>query len=194
MGCTKGLGGIGWERANRRPDALRFPPTLDREVAICSRWIRSERVLGLPLGFEIGSELFVVLGVFVRDREGTELVNGDGVYYLSLWLESGRRSLATPSSQVDGQTMQQCSELLLLPFLGCSTHALQPLGHAWAALCRSHVGRLDVLLGLRPSLQALRGWLPSLVRTFHRYYARVRLLARVPVGLLALAFSHRSAA
>src|ERR1019366_169876 len=43
-------------------------------------------------------------------------------------------------------------------------------------------------------LQALRGWLPSLVRTLHRYYTRVRLLARVPVGLLALAFSHRSAA
>ena len=75
-----------------------------------------------------------------------------------------------------------------------STHALQPLGHASAALCRSHVWLSDVLLGLRPSLQALRGWLPSLVRTLHWYYTRVRLLARVPVGLLALAFSHRSAA
>ena len=30
-----------------------------------------------------------------------------------------------------------------------------------------------------PSLQALRGWLPSLVRTLHRYYTRVQLLARV---------------
>jgi hypothetical protein len=44
------------------------------------------------------------------------------------------------------------------------------------------------------SLQALRGWLPSLVRTLHRYYARVRLLTSVPVGHAALAFSHRSAA
>src|ERR1019366_8424237 len=43
-------------------------------------------------------------------------------------------------------------------------------------------------------LQALRGWLPSLVRTLHRYYTRVRLLARVPVGLLALACSPGSAA
>src|ERR1039457_5537950 len=90
--------------------------------------------------------------------------------------------------------MQQCSELLLLPFLCYSTHALQPLGHTLLALCRSHVWLLDVLLGLRPSLQALRGRLPFLVRTLHRYYARVRLLARVPVGLLALAVSHRSAA
>src|ERR1039457_3469223 len=75
-----------------------------------------------------------------------------------------------------------------------STHALQPLGHASAALCRSHVWLSDVLLRLRPSLQALRGWLPSLVRTLHWYYPRVRLLARVPVGLPALAFSHPSAA
>src|SRR5712691_4122625 len=57
-----------------------------------------------------------------------------------------------------------------------------------------HVWLADVLLGLRPSLQALRGWLPSLVRTLPRYYARVRLLARVPVGRTALAFSHRSVA
>src|SRR6266446_4091577 len=76
----------------------------------------------------------------------------------------------------------------------CSTHALQPLGHAFPALCRWHVRLSDVLLGLRPSLQALRGWLPSLVRTLHRYYTRVRLLARVPVGRTALAFSYRSAA
>src|SRR5207248_10274834 len=72
------------------------------------------------------------------------------------------------AQQVNGQMMQPCGELLLLPFLGCSTHALQPLGHAWAALCRSHVWLSDVLLGLRPSLQALRGWLPFLVRTLHR--------------------------
>jgi len=32
MGCTKGLGGIGWEWANRRPDALRFTSTLDKQV------------------------------------------------------------------------------------------------------------------------------------------------------------------
>jgi len=90
--------------------------------------------------------------------------------------------------------MQQCGELLLLPFLRCSTHALQPLGHAWAALCRSHVWLSDVLLGLRPSLQALRGWLPFLVQTLHWYYTRVRLLACLPVGRAAFAFSHRSAA
>jgi hypothetical protein len=35
---------------------------------------------------------------------------------------------------------------------------------------------------------------PSLVRTLHRYYAQVRLLARAPVGRAAVAFSHRSAA
>jgi len=75
-----------------------------------------------------------------------------------------------------------------------STHALQPLGHAWAALCRSHVWLSDVLLGPGPSLQALRGRLPFLVRTLHWYYARVRLLACLPVGRAAIAFSHRSAA
>src|SRR5579864_266908 len=79
------------------------------------------------------------------------------------------------AQQVDGQMMQQCSEPLLLPFLRCLTHALQPLGHAWAALCRSHVRLSNALLGPRPSLQALRGWLPFLVQTLHRYYARVRL-------------------
>src|SRR5258708_7591922 len=96
------------------------------------------------------------------------------------------------AQQVNGQMMQQCGELLLLPFLGCSTHALQSLGHALAALCRSHVWLSDVLLGLRPSLQALRSRLPSFVRTLHRYYPRVRLLACLPVGLPALAFTHRS--
>jgi hypothetical protein len=90
--------------------------------------------------------------------------------------------------------MQQCGELLLLPFLCCSTHALQSLGHAFAALCRSHVWLSDVLLGLRPSLQALRSWLPSLVRTLHRYYTRVRLLAGLPAERLALAFFRRSVA
>src|ERR1019366_4211768 len=58
------------------------------------------------------------------------------------------------------------------------------------------VGRMcwEFSLVSGPSLQALRDWLPSVVRTLHRYYTRVRLLARVPVGLPALAFSHRSAA
>ena len=62
--------------------------------------------------------------------------------------------------------MQQCGELLLLPLLSYSTHPLQPLGHALAALCRSHVWLSDVLLGLRPSLQALRGWLPPWFEPF----------------------------
>jgi hypothetical protein len=90
--------------------------------------------------------------------------------------------------------MPQCGELLLLPFLCRSTHALQPLGHAWAAPCRSHAWLADVLLGPGSSLQALRGRWPFLVRTLHRYYTRVRLLPRVPVGRAAIAFSHRSAA
>ena len=45
-------------------------------------------------------------------------------------------------------------------------HSLQPLGHTFSALCRSHVALSVVLLGLRSSLQALRGWLPPLFEPF----------------------------
>src|SRR5208283_3471045 len=77
--------------------------------------------------------------------------------------------------------VEQGSEPLLLPFLCCFAHTVQPLGHAFLALCRTHVWLNDVLLRLCPSLPNLRGRLPSLVRLVHRYYGTVRLLQYVHV-------------
>src|ERR1035441_7847835 len=77
--------------------------------------------------------------------------------------------------------VEQSGEPLLLSFLCCLPHTVQPLGHALPALCRVHVRLSDVLPRLCPSLPSLRGRLPSLVRLVHRYYGTVRLLRHVHV-------------
>src|SRR6266852_7768420 len=75
----------------------------------------------------------------------------------------------------------------LLPWMNggetcCWPHIVQSLGHALPALCRTHVGLNDVLLGLRPSLPGLRRrLLPFVVRLVHWYYGTVRLLLYVHV-------------
>src|SRR5713226_6045471 len=77
--------------------------------------------------------------------------------------------------------VEQCGEPLLLSFLCCFSHTVQPLGHALPALCRVHVRLNDVLPRLRPFLPSLRRRLPSLVRLVHRYCGTVRLLQHVHV-------------
>src|SRR3984893_19117988 len=77
--------------------------------------------------------------------------------------------------------VEQSGEPLLLPFLCCLSHTVQPLGHALPALCRVHVRLNQVLLRLCPSLPDLRRRLPFLVRLVHRYYGTVRLLQHVHV-------------
>src|SRR5713226_10725467 len=77
--------------------------------------------------------------------------------------------------------VEQSGEPLLLSFLCCLPHTVQPLGHALPALCRVHVRLNDVLPRLRPSLPSLRRRLLFLVRLVHRYYGTVRLLPRVHV-------------
>ena len=75
---------------------------------------------------------------------------------------------------------------------------LHPL-HTVSRLCGPvRVGLCHVLLGQRACLHSLRPrWPPGgparLVRLLHRYYPVVRLLAGVPVGRAAFAFTHRSA-
>ncbi len=49
----------------------------------------------------------------------------------------------------------------------CWPHTAQSLGQAFPALCRTHVGLNDVLLGLCPSLPGLRRKLPFVVRLVH---------------------------
>src|SRR5882724_9816499 len=77
--------------------------------------------------------------------------------------------------------VEQSGEPLLLSFLCCLPHTVQPLGHALLVLCRVHVRLNDVLPRLCPSLPGLRGKLPSLVRLVHRYCDTVRLLRHVRV-------------
>src|SRR6266853_4589050 len=77
--------------------------------------------------------------------------------------------------------VEQSGEPLLLSFLCCFPHTVQPLGHAFPALCRAHARLNDVLPRLCPSLPSLRRKLPSLVRLVHRYYGTVRLLRHVHV-------------
>src|SRR5580692_9859953 len=66
--------------------------------------------------------------------------------------------------------VEQSGEPLLLSFLCCLPHTVQPLEHALPALCRVHVRLNDVLLRLCPSLPNLRRRSPSLVRLARRYY------------------------
>src|SRR6202158_4118174 len=77
--------------------------------------------------------------------------------------------------------VEQSGEPLLLSFLCCLSHTVQPLGHALPALCRAHARLNDVLPRLCPSLPSLRRRLPFLVRLVHRYYGTVRLLRHVHV-------------
>src|SRR5260370_41166553 len=77
--------------------------------------------------------------------------------------------------------VEHSGEPLLLSFLCCLPHTVQPLGHALPVLCRVHVRLSDVLPRLCPSLPGLRGKLPSLVRLVHRSYGTVRLLRHVHV-------------
>src|SRR5207245_10529638 len=77
--------------------------------------------------------------------------------------------------------VEQSGEPLLLSFPYCFPHTVQPLGHAFPALCRAHARLNDVLPRLCPSLPSLRRRLPSLVRLVHRYYDTVRLLRHVHV-------------
>ena len=50
------------------------------------------------------------------------------------------------------EMVEQGGEPLLLSFLCCFAHTVQPLGHALPPLCRVHVRLNDVLLRLCPSL------------------------------------------
>src|SRR6266481_9660042 len=87
------------------------------------------------------------------------------------------------AEQFNVEMVEQSGEPLLLSFLCCLPHTVQPLGHALPALCRVHVRLNDVLLRLCPSLPGLRGKLPSLVRLVHRLYGTVRLLRHVHVRI-----------
>src|SRR3979411_1948177 len=77
--------------------------------------------------------------------------------------------------------VEQSGEPFLLPIFCCLPHTVQPLGHTFPALCRTHARWNDVLLGLCPSLPDLRRRLPLVVRLVHRYYGTVRLLLNVHV-------------
>src|ERR1035437_8294465 len=77
--------------------------------------------------------------------------------------------------------VEQSGEPLLLSFLCCLPHTVQPLGHALPALCRVHVRLNDVLPRLCPSLPSLRRRSPYLVRLVHREYGTVRFLRHVQV-------------
>src|SRR5271156_1228776 len=77
--------------------------------------------------------------------------------------------------------VEQRGEPFLLSFLCYLPHTVQPLEHAFPALCRVHVRLNDVLLRLCPSLPNLRRRSPLFVRLAHRYYGTVRLLQHVHV-------------
>src|ERR1017187_2249955 len=99
------------------------------------------------------------------------------------------QSEIAPPEQIDGQVVQQCRELLLLPFPCSLTHTAQPMGHTSPALRRSRVGLCDVLLDPRSSLPNLRQRFPALVRLVHRYYTEVRLLRGVHIRRSAIGLS-----
>src|ERR1035437_3316010 len=82
--------------------------------------------------------------------------------------------------------MEQCGELLPLPFPRRLAHTREALGHAFSAQRRRRVCSPDVLLGPRSSLPGLRRNLRFVVRLAHRYYAAVRLLLCVHVRLAAM--------
>src|SRR5258708_36263699 len=81
--------------------------------------------------------------------------------------------------------VEQSGEPLLLAFVCCLPHTVQPLGHALPVLCRVHVRLTDVLPRLCPSLPGLRRRLPFVVRLVHWYYGTVRLLQHVHVRRVA---------
>src|SRR5215472_4575762 len=75
--------------------------------------------------------------------------------------------------QIDGQMVEQGSELHLLMFPCCFPHACQSLGHALPALRRVRARLSGVLLDQRPSLPTLRRRSRVFVRMVHRYYSAV---------------------
>jgi len=87
--------------------------------------------------------------------------------------------------------VEQSGEPLLLSFLCCFPHTVQPLGHAFPALCRAHVRLNDVLPRLCPSLPSLRGRLPFLVRLVHRYYDTVDFSSTYVSAVRLVAFADR---
>jgi len=83
----------------------------------------------------------------------------------------------------------------------CWPHIRQPLGHAFPALCRARVGRVNLLLDPRPSLLLLRRRSSVLVRRFistmprsdsSETYIRAVRPKPSPVGLLTAPASTRS--
>src|SRR5664280_3338832 len=65
---------------------------------------------------------------------------------------SSLQSVEAFPEQSDRHMVEQSGELHPLPFLRCSAHTRQPLGHANLALCRGRAGLMSVLLDQRPSL------------------------------------------
>src|SRR3974390_382897 len=84
----------------------------------------------------------------------------------------------------DAQVVEQGGEPFLLPSSCCLRPPLQSLGHVFPALSRTHVRLNDVLLSLCPSLPALPGSLPFLVRLVPRDYGTGRLLLYLHVRSL----------
>src|SRR5258708_5242535 len=92
--------------------------------------------------------------------------------------------------------VQQRGEPLLPVAPCCLTPTCQTLGHTLPVLCRWRVSLTGVFLGSRPSLHQLRRFgllLRCFVRWFHRYYGAIRLLTATHAGLVANAFSGRTA-
>src|SRR4051812_47915331 len=87
--------------------------------------------------------------------------------------------------QIDGDVVEQRGEPRPLIFTCCFTHTEQAAQLADPALSPGR-GRLpSVLFGRSPYLHALRRRLSVVVRALRWYYATVRLLTAVHVGLIA---------
>src|SRR5229473_1037809 len=88
--------------------------------------------------------------------------------------------------------VEQSGEPLLLSFLCCLPHTVQPLGHALPALCRVHVRLNDVLPRLRPSLPSLRGSCPPLFGGFSDYAGPKQPLPICAAAVLPSSYSEWS--
>ena len=90
--------------------------------------------------------------------------------------------------QIRCHMVKQVRELLLFVFSRSLAHTMQSLGHPFPALCRASARFHGVLLGQRPSLPTSVTDVPiDVVRRLRRYYAAVRLLARVHARITLLA-------
>src|SRR5215831_7868825 len=72
------------------------------------------------------------------------------------WSSLPLQSVKAVAEQINSEMVEQSGESFLLPLSCCLPHTAQSLGHSFPALCRARVGRNDVLLGPRPSLQPPR--------------------------------------